>query len=284
MTIRRLVSGTLAWALIGVVGCGGSGGPTSLDDGGPSVVQSVEVVENDSVTVQAAATSDTVTGVLRDAAGDPVAGGLSSWEVEGGSDAECGFWEATTLESDSSGRVRNTLHAGKVAWTATGPTPDCRYRVVHSSQGAPEPVLDSVVVRVEPGPPGTLVAERSHEGGTRDQFGDDGDALAQFGIVWRDRFQNPSLFEAAVTSGPAEAVSEWVKQGITADSWMRAVRATGEPGTGTVEVWSLPDSSRTISGTFEVTAYGPNGQERWICVTFDSFQRDNGPCEGPPDL
>lgn len=268
-TRRALIALALA-----LTACGSE--PTALEDGGPQVVQSVEVVENDSLTVEAGATSDTVVAVLEDADGNPVDGGLSSWEVEGGDDTECGFWESGSVQSGSDGRVTNVLHAGEVAWTASA-QPDCRYRVVDASEGAPEPLRDSVQVTVEPGPLNNLTVSRTVEDGTRDQFGDDGRALAQPREVWNDVHQNPYPYEAAVTSGPAHVVDD-----STTLEWQRAI-AADSLGTGTVELWTLPDSTRTLSGTFEVTAYGPEGEERWICVTFEDG-RGEATCEGPPDL
>lgn len=281
MRTRRALIALVLALTFALTACGSE--PTALEDGGgpPGPVQSVEIVENDSLSVEILQTSDTVVAVLRDADGNPVEGDASSWEINGdGNDSRCGFWESSTITSDADGRVTNVLHAGDIAWTSSEArnNPDaCRYRVVHSRDGAPEPVLDSVQVRIQPGPARNLVVDRTVEDGTRDQFGDDGPAAAHLFRIWTDRGVNPALYEAAVTSGPASVTT---LEGAAA--WTRAVRADGL-GTGTVEVWSLPDSSRSVSATFEVTAYGPEGEERWICVTFDEW-RDDSTCEGPPAL
>lgn len=272
----RTARSALVLALAFALACGSE--PTALEDGGPEVVESVDVVENADLSVQVAQTSDTVVAVLRDSGGNPVAGELSSWEINGEGEEICGFWQTSTLESNASGEVKNRLNAPTFAHTAFSSPPDCRYRVVHSREGAPEPVIDSVDVTVEPGPAVNLSVQPVIEDGTRDEFGDDGDARARLDDVWQDAHGNPAYYEAAVTEGPAT-----VKGGKGQVTWPRRVVADGPAGTGTVEVWSLPDSSETVTGTFEVTKYGPNDEETWICVLF-AAREGGGTCEGPPDL
>lgn len=272
----RTARSALVLALAFTLACGSE--PTALESDGPEAVESVDVVENDSLAVQAARVSDTVVAVLRDANGNPVSGEISSWEVNGEGGDICGFWEASTLESNASGEVKNRLNAPTFAHTAFSSPPDCRYRVVHSREGAPEPVIDSVSVTVQPGPAVKLSVDRVTEDGTRDEFGDDGDARARLDDVWQDTHGNPAYYEAAVTEGPAT-----VKGGKGETTWPRRVVPTGPEGTGTVEAWSLPDSSETVTGTFEVWHYGPENNETWICVFF-SAQEGDETCEGPPNL
>lgn len=150
--MRRLTA-VLASAFL--LACGSE--PAGLD-GGPQVAQSVQVVEGDGQTVSVTESTDTVSALVEGEAG-PVEGDLTTWEVDGPS--ECGDWEATALESNASGEVHNVLHVGTVADTRADV--DCIFRVVHSEQGAPAPLVGSVEVEVLPGaavdtvPPGSTL-------------------------------------------------------------------------------------------------------------------------------
>lgn len=62
-------------------------------------------------------------------------------------------------------------------------------------------------------------------------------------------------------------------------TWSRFV-VDDSVGTGTVQVWSLPDSMETLTASMDVSAYGPDGGELWIWVRLDA----ENTCEGPPEL
>lgn len=139
--MRRLTAILCSLALIA---CGSE---SPVEPGDVGVAQSVEIIEGDGQTVQVTETTDTIRVVVRDDSDQPVPGDLVSYETDGPS--ECGNWETSTLSSDQSGEARNVIHAGTVADTRTDVS--CTFRVVHSAQGAPEPLVDSARVEVLPG-------------------------------------------------------------------------------------------------------------------------------------
>lgn len=243
---------TLVLALL-LAACGSE--PTSLDDGA-SIAQSVEVVEGDGQTVQVTETTDTVSALVEDDLGNALSGQLTSWGVDGPS--ECGNWEATSLESNASGLVSNVLHVGTVADTRTDV--DCTFRVVHSEQGAPAPLVDSVEVVVDPG----AVAVNDFAPPTFKEGAVPHGGMIPSERMLMDQHENPIPFTLTVLSGPFRIEVDSSRsnpQGImptdTSDvSATGALRVT-ETRTGNVlaegDLWF---------GTQKVT-HGPNSPPEW---------------------
>ena len=274
--MRRL---TALLSILALAACGSE--PTSLDDGGPTVVAAISVEQGARQSARPTRPMpDSVVARATDSQGRAVEGRIVEFQLPAG--PEAGSVDQQTLATNAQGRVFYELRAGTRAWTSRPPGEDSAYtaRLVASVEGRSNEVTEFTFA-VQPGEPANTPSgdDRLVEDGTFDQFGADGEAEAPFNAnFWIDEHENPVPYRIAITGGTA---AEVVTPENTTASWKRRVRATGGPGTGTLTIWSRPDSTESIDGEYEVQNYQADGeQQTWICVAFDPMTLSD--CEGPP--
>lgn len=194
---------------IAITGCGSGTMEPGGDGDSGQVATSIEIVDGDGQTVQVNESSDTISAQVEAEQG-PARDVLTTWEVDGPSG--CGNWEATALETDTQGRAKNILHVGTIADTRTDVS--CTFRIVHSEEGAPSSLVDSVEVTIEPGE------------------------------LWDWHWQEPSDWNERVSPGDTIDLRTWVRE--AEDRHGNPIPLDDVVGVHPVE-WRMSD--RTSNGT-----------------------------------